>query len=278
MTDWHDYKAQVAEHTVQGDLRVAYDIHSPQLDNTRDLLVWLPPDYATSTARYPVLYMQDGQNLFDAHTSYVGEWYVDESMTQLAQDEDLRAIIVGIPNMGEFRFFEYNPFSAPTPTRNGRGRDYMRFVIDTVKPLIDADFRTRADPAHTGIGGSSLGGLISLYGMLAHQDVFGRVAAFSPSYWLGGNRITQTIQQYARGGGKIYMDIGTRELDKVRHSDPTTASARYVQGMRGLHDALTRRGYVSDQSLCYVEDEGARHNEDDWARRFPGAMRFLFGA
>ena len=156
MTIWESYIASVTRHTVVGDLRVQRGVRSPQLNNARDVLLWLPPSYNESSRHYAVLYMHDAQNLFDEYTSYIGEWRLDETMLALSA-EGLEAIVVGLPNMQDMRRVEYNPYPP------GRGDDYMRFIVETVKPLIDRDFRTLPDAQHTGIAGSSMGGLISLY-------------------------------------------------------------------------------------------------------------------
>ncbi|MBC8100809.1 MAG: alpha/beta hydrolase, partial [Armatimonadetes bacterium] len=160
MTQWQIYTDTVTQHTVTGDVRVTRALHSPQLDNTRDIFVWLPPDYITSDRRYPVIYMHDGQNLFDAHVSNSGEWQADETMTALFA-EGYAAIIVAVPNAGEARRLEYSPYlndSPLLPIHDARGDRYLRFLIDTVKPLIDHDFRTLPAAASTGIAGSSMGG------------------------------------------------------------------------------------------------------------------------
>ncbi len=270
MAEWLNYVDRVGEHTVTGDLRILPKLQSPQLKNERDILVWLPPSYdAQPDRRYPVLYMHDGQNLFDAKTSFSGEWRVDETMTALAA-EGREAIIVGLPNTGRTRISEYSPFA--------RGDDYLCYITDTVKPIVDADFRTLPDAPHTGLAGSSLGGLITLYGFLSRGDVFGLGGAFSPSFWVGQGRLYGAIDRYAYGSGKLYMDIGTREVEAVAvegaSAGRSTRNARYVGGVARLYERLLQRGYTDD-TLLYVEDEGGAHNEQDWARRLPEALRFL---
>lgn len=277
MTDWQSYTATVAHHSVVGDLRIQRAVHSPQLDNTRDILVWLPPSYHNSDQHYPVLYMHDGQNVFDAHTSYAGEWYVDETITALS-NEGYEAIIVGIPNIGEQRHIEYNPYDGFR--RRGRGDDYIAFIADTVKPMVDEQFRTCREAYDTGIGGSSLGGLISLHGFLTRRDTFGLCLSMSPSVWFGSQGLLEAVAHCGDGTGKIYLDIGTEEGTRIRNlsSDATDKDAAaqnpYVRGVRYLRDSLHNKGY-SDSNLRYVEDEGAQHNESAWAHRLPDALRFL---
>jgi predicted alpha/beta superfamily hydrolase len=175
-------------HQVSGTIRVAPAVHSPELGNRRDILVYLPPSYHEGEGRYPVIYMQDGQNLFDEATSYAGEWGVDETMEALGREEGLEAIIVGVPNMGIQRVDEYSPFR-DRRLGGGRGDDYLRFLTQTLKPQIDRDFRTLGGRKHTGILGSSLGGLISLYGFFRAPAVFGFAGVMSPSLWFAGGAI-----------------------------------------------------------------------------------------
>lgn len=276
---WQDYKSLVTQHSVVGDLRVTKNFYSPQLDNYRDLFVWLPPSYATSDKRYPVIYMHDGDNLFDAHTGYGVEWMVDETITELAK-EGLEAIVVGIPNMGEMRRVEYNPY--PTHVGevfwDGRGDDYIRFITETIKPFIDAEFRTDPQPEKTGILGGSLGGLISLYGFLTRADVFGFCGSFSPIYWLG---LDEAVKTRTHGKGRVYLDIGGKEGEVILGIAPNMAThveeahAVYLNGVRQLRDDLVAGGYILEQSLLYVEDLEALHNEPTWGKRLPNALRFL---
>src|SRR5262245_44761431 len=179
MDNWRDYVDGRSDHTVVGTLKTLEGVYSPQLGNRRTLYVHLPPSYDTAGRRYPVLYMQDGQNLFDEPLSYAGEWRVDETMAALS-DEGIEAIVVGIQNMGARRIDEYSPFRDRRLRKGGRGDQYLSFVARTVKPLIDRDFRTLPERATTGILGSSMGGLISLYAFFACPEVFGFAGAMSP--------------------------------------------------------------------------------------------------
>ncbi|MCA9913627.1 MAG: alpha/beta hydrolase [Anaerolineae bacterium] len=279
MADWQRYTELVPRHTVVGDLRIRHDIHSPQLDHQRNVFVWLPASYASSDRRYPVLYMHDGDNLFDALVSYSGEWRVDETMTALSQ-EGYEAIIVGLPNAGTERASEYDPYP-DYAGRETKGKNYIRFLVDTIKPMIDAEFRTLPDVSHTGIAGSSMGGLISLYGFLTEPKTFGFCGAFSTAYWFGFSGLVQTIQEHANGHGKIYLDVGTQEgatldywMERYRMNIVDT-HAEYVRGVRELRDELQKQGYTLGENLRYIEDEGAIHREEAWAKRLPDALRFL---
>jgi predicted alpha/beta superfamily hydrolase len=257
-TPWLTYAAHTGEapgHSVTGNVVVLPGVYSPQLNNQRDILVYLPPRYAERQGAYPVIYMQDGQNLFDRATAFGGqEWRVDETLEALA-DEGQAAIAVGLPHMGEARLAEYNPFAA----RGGRGEAYLEYLIETVKPFVDQTFRTRPERESTGILGSSMGGLISVYGFFRHPAVFGFAGGLSPAFWYGGQRLYNFIQRAAPVAGRLYLDRGTAERG----------------GARRMKDLLVRRGYVVDRDLRYVEEEGGQHTEEAWARRLPDALRFL---
>jgi predicted alpha/beta superfamily hydrolase len=277
---WQKYTETVQQHTVVGDLRIRKGVPGPMPDNLRDVYVWLPPEYETSERRYPVIYMHDGQNLFDQHLSYSGEWQVDETMTALS-GEGRAAIIVGLQNQSEGRRIEYNPYPHQLEGIfwEGSGDDYIRFLVETVKPMIDSDFRTLPQPDTTGIAGSSMGGLISLHGFLTRQDVFGLCGCFSPAFWIGTG-LSDTIQQYAQGTGKIYLDVGGKEGEVIVGAAPhlmdvVDAHDIYLQGVRVLRDALVSKGYQVGDTLLYVEDAEALHNEPAWAQRLPDALRFL---
>ncbi|HEX9373980.1 MAG TPA: alpha/beta hydrolase-fold protein [Roseiflexaceae bacterium] len=276
MQSWRDYKDQRSAHTVVGDLRVYDAVYSPQLHNRRRLFVYVPPSYAGGEARYPVIYMQDGQNLFDQMISYAGEWQVDETMEALSL-EGIEAIVVGIPNMGVRRVDEYSPFRDRRLRKGGRGDWYVAFVADTVKPLIDRAFRTLPGREHTGILGSSMGGLISLYAFFRRPEVFGFAGALSPSLWFAEEAIFSYVQQAPSLPGRLYLDVGTHEGPDTRvdHRSPHKYISRYLGAARRMRDLLAGRGYGPDSQLRYEEEEQATHGEAAWARRLPGALRFL---
>ncbi len=237
------------------------DVYSPQLDNERELLVSLPAHYSSQETRYPVIYMHDGQNLFDPAMSFSGSWNVDVAMAELSLG-GLEAIVVGIPNMGHERIAEYSPFEQ-TGFGNGRGDLYLDFLINTVKPLIDARYLTLPDREHTGIVGSSLGGLISLYAFFRYPRVFGFAGVLSPSLWLGEGAIFSFIEQAPFSPGKLYLDVGARE------------GARHVANAQEMRDLLEAKGYRLGKDLLWVEEEMGHHHEAAWARRFQGALPFL---
>jgi predicted alpha/beta superfamily hydrolase len=240
---------------IQGDVRVLEKVWSPQLENHRDLFIYLPPSYKHGHKRYPVLYMHDAQNLFDPATSYAGnDWQVDETMETLSQ-EGLEAIIVGLPHMGEHRIHEYNPLPG---VQVSRGEAYLRFLVETVKPLIDHTFRTRKDRKHTGIMGSSMGGLISTYAFFYHPHTFGFLGSLSPAYWYASGGIHPAVREAEFVPGRIYLDHGTKENSAML-----------------MYSILLSKGYKPGQSLMYVKEENGEHTESAWARRLPNALRFL---
>ena len=282
---WNEYHTRYngsQAHTVTGLIRVAADVRSPQLRNSRDILVYLPPSFravppGSPGKRYPVIYMQDGQNLFDDLTSYAGEWGVDETMEILAREEGLEAIIVGIPNAGIRRVDEYSPFR-DRRLGGGRAGDYLTFLASTLKPIIDRDFPTLPGRTHTGILGSSLGGLLSLYAFFEMPAVFGFAGVMSPSLWFAGEAIFDYIESAAYYPGKLYIDAGTRELGESQQSSRlhrATASRRYYASVRRMKRLLVRKGYRPLRDLMHVEEKWAGHSESSWGRRLAPALRFL---
>jgi predicted alpha/beta superfamily hydrolase len=259
------------EHTLTGTLRVHRAFHSRFLGSDRDVAVYLPPGYdAHLRQRYPVLYLHDGQNLFDGATSFIPgqEWRVDETAEALISADAVRPlIIVGIYNAGGERIREY------TPTKDARygggGADaYGRMLVEELKPFIDGQYRTRTGPRDTGLGGSSLGGLVSLYLGLKHPETFGKLAVVSPSAWWDAGVIIRQVRALDKKPHlRIWLDTGTAETMGGR---PATADTRR------LRDALVARGWRLGKDLTYVEAEGAAHNEAAWARRVGPILRFLF--
>ncbi|MBM4186014.1 MAG: alpha/beta hydrolase [Gemmatimonadetes bacterium] len=236
---------------------------SPQFHNFRNVMVALPPSYrGDQERRYPVVYMQDGQNLFDPTTSYAGAWNLTAILARLAGD-GIEALVVAIANAGKRRIYEYAPF-ADRRHGGGGGDRYVAFVIDTLKPIIDRDFRTLRDRAHTAIAGSSMGGLISLYAAFHRADVFGAVGALSPSLWFGERAFLRYLRSHPRiVSPRVHLDIGLHE--------PSHA----VADVRALRETLEKVGHTGGSGLQYLEDETGAHDEETWGRRFSRAMPFL---
>jgi predicted alpha/beta superfamily hydrolase len=246
---------------IVGNIRLLAGVRSPQLGNVRDVQVYLPPSYADTGRHYPVVYMHDGQNLFDATTSFAGEWHVDETLERIGPS-GFETIVVAIPNMGADRAAEYTPFE-DRYRGGGRGDAYLDFIVHTLKPGIDRQFRTRRERTHTGIMGSSLGGLISLYAFFRHPGVFGFAGVMSPALWWADRAILDYVAGYARWGGRIYLDIGTAE------------GRAQVRNARLMVRLLRRSAERPRRNLMYVEDRGAVHHESAWSARFERAVRFL---
>src|SRR5262245_1633036 len=245
-------------------------IWSPQLKNRRTIDVYLPSSYP-SGRRYPVVYMQDGQNLSDPATAFAGTWDLEGALERLAAS-GLDAIVVGIHNMGDARLAEYSPF--PDRRHSGGGADgYLAFLTATIKPRIDRLFRTRVDREETAILGSSMGGLVSLYAYFRCPAIFGRAGAMSPSIWFGQGAILDFIKEARTPpSGRIYLDVGMHEgagtVRDARRLGRLLVQKRFTRDRRG------RRGGGRSR-LRYVEDPRGRHTEGDWARRLPGALEFL---
>ena len=227
----------------------------------RNLLVYTPASYARGNASYPVIYMQDGQNLFDPVTSFAGDWGLKTALAW-ASRRGAEAIVVGIPNRGAGRVDEYTPFVDPK-IGGGQGERYLDYVINTVKPLVDRQSRPHSDRSHTGIAGSSLGGLISLYAYFRHPSVFGFSAALSPSLWFANAAILEVVEQAPRLPGRVYLDVGLKE------------GPAHVALARRLRDILVAKGYDLRGDLRWVEDREGRHHESAWGRRFRKALPFL---
>ncbi len=253
-----------------GQLRKHEKMRSRILRNERDIIVYLPPGYDEQPTRhFPILYMQDGQNLFDPATSFIRgmHWQVRETADRLIHSGAIQPlIIVGIYNIGKGRLREY------TPTRmlrlgGGRADLYTRMILKELKPFIETQYRVLAGPAHTGIGGSSLGGLFALFAGLHFSDVFGKIAALSPSIWWGHG----WIHRYAEDGNiaqrpRIWVDAGTRE------------GSRLIPTVEKFRDVLLHRGWILGRDLHFEVVEGGEHNEAAWAKRVGPFLQFLFPA
>ena len=238
------------------------NFHMPQLNRDRRIWVYLPPDYDSNNEKYPVLYMHDGQNLFDTFTSYAGEWEVDETLNELYDEGYQVPIVVGIDNGGGERINEYTPW-VNSEYGGGQGSEYMEFLVNTLKPHIDENYRTHTNREHTGIMGSSLGGLISLYGALKYQDVYGSSGIFSPAYWISDSVWAFTNDMGKQQSIKFYQIIGTLEGED------------YVSGMWQMDSVLQDLGY-GENEIFSKEDPTGSHNEAYWRANFREAFLWMF--
>ncbi len=242
----------------------------PQLQRTRRIWLYLPPGYATSHRRYPVLYIQDGQNVFDAATAFAGEWGVDETLDSLQARGDGGAIVVAVDNDGAHRLDEYDPWINANHTYGGgEGDAYVEFLARTLKPYIDRHYRTRTDPRNTGIMGSSMGGLISLYAALKYPGVFGRAGVFSCACWIAESSLLAYVRAARphRPAPRFYFVSG-------EHETPSGQPAR-----EQLHvvDALISAGVPRGSVKALTRTDGA-HAEWFWRREFADAYRWMFDA
>lgn len=236
----------------------------PQLGRTRRVWLYLPNDYASSTRRYPVLYLQDGQNVFDAATSFAGEWGVDETLRQLqASGQDATGCIVVAVDNGPNRLDEYSPWNNPT-YGGGQGDLYVDFLVQTLKPYIDANYRTLTAREQTGVAGSSMGALIATYAALRYPTVFGKVGAFSPAYWFAHQPLLQYISQHrADPNTRFYFVSGTTE------------SGTMVPDMMAVRFALQVAGVPAANLNSNTRTDG-QHAEWFWRREFGPGYQWLY--
>jgi predicted alpha/beta superfamily hydrolase len=241
---------------------ISTDFYMPQLNRTRRIWMYFPPDYETSGLSYPVLYMHDGQNLFDASTAFSGEWEVDETLNSLVQQGKHVPLVVGIDNGGGDRIDEYTPW-ANSQYGGGDGEKYMQFIVETLKPYIDQNYRTLANRENTGILGSSLGGLISHYGSLKYQDIFSKAGLFSPSYWFSDSIWVFTHNTIKQEDLRFYQLCGNSE------------SAGMVGDMQRMNDTLMSIGFSQEKVFNKIV-AGGQHNEKLWREAFSDAYIWLF--
>ncbi len=244
-----------------GKLEIVKDFASPQLKNSRALRIWLPPSYAENPAkRYPVLYMHDGQNLFDAKTASFGtEWGIDETMNRLiAMGKADEVIVVGIDNTPD-RIPEYTPCCDPK-YGGGKLNAYGAFIVDTVKPWIDRSYRTLPGKDTTAIMGSSLGGIASVAIAQRYPDVFSKAGGVSSSFWWNNGDLVKKLPQ--RVPVKFYLDAGTRD-------DGLEDTTKMVEAMQA-------KGYRENEDLLFLKAEGGKHNEASWAARVEKPLTWFF--
>jgi predicted alpha/beta superfamily hydrolase len=249
-----------------------HELHSEIFGNTRQLRVWLPPDYdGWGAVRYPVLYLNDGQNLFDPATAFAGvHWQVAETATRLIEEQKIRPlIIVGIDNT-KSRLREYIPYRSQDPkVLYPKGQFYPQFLRREVMPLIEERYPILRGPENTGLGGSSLGGFITLYTQLAAPGLFGRALVESPSLFVANRKILEESSQFRNWPTRTYLGMGTVEI-----GDPARDS-KILEDVRGLESILRAAG-LDERRLKVRIDDGGTHSEGAWAARLPDALEFLF--
>ncbi len=272
---WRSGPAAPRPHTARATVSILDTaFQMPQLGRSRRVWLYLPPDYASSGRRYPVLYLHDGQNVFDAATSYAGEWGVDETLDSLHALGDPGVIVVAVDNGGTHRMDEYQPFPSATGRfGGGEGAKYVDFLVETLKPYVDAHYRTRRDRVNTGIGGSSLGGLISFYAALKYPDVFGRILVFSSPFFLNP-QLSGLARAYRPrpDATRFYFATGLNEgVGQIGLPDRAM-----VRSLRDAVDTLAAAGADTAVDVRAVVPADGVHAEWFWRREFPAAYRFLF--
>lgn len=255
-----DFPPTPKKHTASANVHIISEqFEMPQLGRQRRVWIYLPPAYETSGRKYPVIYMHDGQNLFDDFTSGYGEWGVDELMDKMADKQE--SIIVGIDHGGDYRITEYDPFDSKYG--KGRGGDYVDFLAKTLKPYIDSHYRTKKDAAHTTVAGSSMGGLISAYAVLKYPEVFGNAGVFSPAFWIAAPDIYDYVQQKTLPKNtRFYFVCGDSE------------SKTMVSDMQKMADILQAKG-INENNIPTTIIPGAGHNEKQWNGDFPGFYNWI---
>ncbi len=257
-----------------GDLRL-HEFRSRIFRNTRYLRVWLPPGYddpENQIKHYPVLYLNDGQNLFEASSSFSGvEWQVDETADRLIRAGTVPPlIVVGIDNAGKDRLREYMPHRSVHPMMlRVQGKYYPDFLMKEVMPFIEANYRVATGAEETGLGGSSLGALIALYTAIVRPGKIGRLLIESPSLWVSNRQIIKQSRSVRSWPDRIFLGAGTAEAANADKSRTVVNDVRELA-------AILRRAVLSEKRLRVIIQEGATHSEAAWAERFPEALSFLF--
>jgi alpha-glucosidase len=237
-----------------------FTIEAPQLKSTKKIWVYLPKDYSTSSRKYPVIYMHDAQNLFDAKTSYVGEWNVDETLDSI----NAKVIVIGIEHGNDKRIDELTPFKN-AKYGGGKADDYLDFIAKTLKPKIDATYRTKTNSKNTAIFGSSLGGLVSFYAAIKYPTVFGKVGCFSPSFWFGRNEMNDLLAKTKDFDTKVYFLCGDNEGD-----------GDVIPDMKNVEHWVNSKRCECKKLNKEVIVKGGQHNEKLWRESFKKAYLWLF--
>ena len=256
-----------------GRLRLHPRFPSRYLSTARHIAVYLPPGYETSGARYPVLYLQDGQNLFDPATAFGGrDWRADITADELIRRGKIAPLILaGIYNTGVRRISEYTPTRDRRLRKGGKAARYAQMLVREIKPFIDQTYRTRKAAADTAVGGSSLGALAALVAGMEYPRVFGKLALLSPSVWWDDRSILRLIEAWTprQPRPRIWLDAGTAE---------GRSPAKVVEDTRLLRNALAGKGWREGSGIHYEEAQDHPHNEQAWGERFGRVLEYLFPA
>ena len=257
-------KAQERKHTATENVKIISEkFEIPQLKTTRRIWIYLPKDYETSHKKYEVMYLQDAQNLFDDATSYAGEWQVDETLNKIFEKTGKSLIVVGIDNGGEKRIEELSPYKN-AKYGGGNGDNYVKFIVETLKPFIDKNYRTKPQRKYTTIGGSSLGSLISVYAAVKYPETFGKVLAFSSAFWFNAKEMNEFISS-----SKVNLKQQKYYFIQGKHEDEDMEEQtnRVIENLKSKN--------VKPKNIFLKIDEDGKHNEMYWRREFEGAVLWL---
>jgi len=262
---WEDLSGSAGISTAASNVQIlSNSFFIPQLNRYRKIWLYLPPDYQSTTKSYPVLYMQDGQNLFDNLTSFAGEWHIDETLNTLHAQGNYGAIVVGIENGGTERLNEYSPW-VNAQYGGGQGAAYMQFVAETLKPFIDTTFRTKPQSQFSALIGSSMGAFISTYGGVEYPDLFSKIGAFSPAFWFAQTELNSYVNTtiHNLNNFRIYFVAGTNE------------GATVVADAEQIKTTLESKGVFSSNVFTKYDSYGT-HSESYWSGEFAAAYQWLF--
>ncbi|WP_316809028.1 alpha/beta hydrolase [Pedobacter agri] len=262
VASWSDHFKQVKEVYHFGDHVHVVDsaFFIPQLNKHRQVWIYLPKGYAKSKKKYPVIYMHDGQNLFHANPPRADEWAVDSVVDSLIREGSKEMIVVGINHGEKDRLKEYNPWDSQYG--KGEGKEYVSFLVETLKPYIDSKYRTLKDPKNTSIAGSSMGGLISMYAIARYPKVFGSAGIFSPAFWLAPKLYTEISEKLpGLKNSKIFFVAGDKEGPAM------------VRDMKKVHDLLNPS--ADNNNIVLLEKADGKHTEWFWHREFVQFYQFI---
>ena len=259
---WRDFFPKRKSSVTKGVSFVPTSVEMPQLGRKRTIRMYFPPDYS-SGKRFPVIYMHDGQNLFDDATAFSGEWKVDEILDSLYKYNRFSCIVVGIYNGEGQRMNELSPWHNDSLNLGGDGDKYAKFIVKTLKPFIDSHYRTLTDRENTVIMGSSMGGLMSLYMALEYPEIFGKAGIFSPSLWFSPKIFEMMQKHKLKMLQKFYLISGAKEGNQTVYN---TLKADSV---------LRSIGFDENYIMCKIPKDG-QHNELSWSQQFGDAVRYLF--
>ncbi|KQC02349.1 hypothetical protein AQF98_01870 [Pedobacter sp. Hv1] len=262
VANWADeFEKELPKHTASVNVHVVDSAFLiPQLNAKRKVWIYLPPSYSSANKKYPILYMHDGQNLFDEFTGGYGEWGVDELLDSVIAKGGKEYIVVGIDHGGSERLKEYNPYDSQYG--KGKGKAYVDFLVNNLKPYIDQHYRTKTDFKNTAIAGSSMGGLISMYAIATYPKVFGSAGIFSPAFWVGKAIETELKSKVeVLSKHKIYFVAGNLEGKMM------------INDMQSAYRILDPTG--QNKNIKVVEKSDGKHNEAFWRREFPAFYEFI---